>query len=328
MIKDYLKYRINLILLLLLLWIFLPLVSFLYDHELISIIYALALFSFIVLIYFLIDFYYYQKRWKCLKVIIENKKVELMELPLSFNALELSYQEIVTNLYNDMKANLLAMEKDYREQMEYYTMWMHQIKTPIAAMELTIKNSRNSLDNRIIEGELFKIEQYVEMALQYVKIKNLASDLVIREYELIKIVRTSVKKYASLFINKKLSVTIEPSSFFALTDSKWISFIIEQLLSNAVKYTNKGGIAIYTDANRLVIEDTGIGIRPEDLERIFEKGYTGYNGRLDKKASGIGLYLSKKVADAISIRIVIKSKLGLGTKAILEFPENPVEIFD
>ncbi len=328
MIKDYLKYRINLILLLLILWIIFPLVSFLYDHELISILYALMLFTFIVLIYFAIDIYFYQKRWRRLKVIIENKKLELMELPLSSNALERSYQEIITNLYNDMKANLLAMEKDYREQMEYYTMWMHQIKTPIAAMELTIKNSRSSLDNRIIEGELFKIEQYVEMALQYVKIKNLASDLVIREYELIEIVRTSVKKYASLFINKKLSVTIEPSSFFALTDSKWISFIIEQLLSNAIKYTNKGGIAIYTDTNKLVIEDTGIGIRPEDLERIFEKGYTGYNGRLDKKASGIGLYLSKKVADAISIRIVIKSKLGLGTKAILEFPENPVEIFD
>ncbi len=328
MIKDYLKYRINLILLLLILWIIFPLVSFLYDHELISILYALMLFTFIVLIYSAIDIYFYQKRWRRLKVIIENKKLELMELPLSSNALERSYQEIITNLYNDMKANLLAMEKDYREQMEYYTMWMHQIKTPIAAMELTIKNSRSSLDNRIIEGELFKIEQYVEMALQYVKIKNLASDLVIREYELIEIVRTSVKKYASLFINKKLSVTIEPSSFFALTDSKWISFIIEQLLSNAIKYTNKGGIAIYTDTNKLVIEDTGIGIRPEDLERIFEKGYTGYNGRLDKKASGIGLYLSKKVADAISIRIVIKSKLGLGTKAILEFPENPVEIFD
>ncbi len=328
MIKDYLKYRINLILLLLILWIIFPLVSFLYDHELISILYALMLFTFIVLIYSAIDIYFYQKRWRRLKVIIENKKLELMELPLSSNALERSYQEIITNLYNDMKANLLAMEKDYREQMEYYTMWMHQIKTPIAAMELTIKNSRSSLDNRIIEGELFKIEQYVEMALQYVKIKNLASDLVIREYELIEIVRTSVKKYASLFINKKLSVTIEPSSFFALTDSKWISFIIEQLLSNAIKYTNKGGIAIYTDTNKLVIEDTGIGIRPEDLERIFEKGYTGYNGRLDKKSSGIGLYLSKKVADAISIRIVIKSKLGLGTKAILEFPENPVEIFD
>ena len=328
MIKDYLKYRINLILLLLILWIIFPLVSFLYDHELISILYALMLFSFIVLIYFGIDIYFYQKRWRRLKVIIENKKLEPMELPLSSNALELSYQDIITNLYNDMKANLLAMEKDYREQMEYYTMWMHQIKTPIAAMELTIRNSRSSLDNRIIEGELFKIEQYVEMALQYVKIKNLASDLVIREYELVEIVRTSVKKYASLFINKKLSVTIEPSSFFALTDSKWISFIIEQLLSNAIKYTNKGGIAIYTDSNKLVIEDTGIGIRPEDLERIFEKGYTGYNGRLDKKASGIGLYLSKKVADAISIRIVIKSKLGVGTKAILEFPENLVEIFD
>ncbi|WOO37362.1 sensor histidine kinase [Anaerocolumna sp. AGMB13020] len=328
MIKDYLKYRINLILLLLILWIIFPLVSFLYAHELISILYALILYSFIVLVYIIIDIYFYQKRWRRLKVIIENKKLELMELPLSCNALESSYQEIITNLYNDMKANLLAMEKDYREQMEYYTMWMHQIKTPIAAMELTIKNSRSSLDNRIIEGELFKIEQYVEMALQYVKIKNLASDLVIREYELIEIIRTSVKKYASLFINKKLSVTIEPSSFYALTDSKWISFIIEQLLSNAIKYTNKGGIAIYADANKLVIEDTGIGIRPEDLERIFEKGYTGYNGRLDKKASGIGLYLSKKVADAISIRIIIKSKLGLGTKAILEFPENPVEIFD
>lgn len=188
-------------------------------------------------------------------------------------------------------------------------------------MRLAIQ-SREDADNLVIDQELFKIEQYVEMALQYIKIKQLSSDLVIREYSLKNIINTSVKKYAALFIYKKLSIDLEGLELMVLTDSKWLSFIIEQLLSNAIKYTNHGGIRIYMENRSLVIEDSGIGIHSEDMERIFEKGYTGYNGRLDKKASGIGLYLVKKVADSLAIKVTISSIVGIGTKAVLTFPEQ------
>jgi signal transduction histidine kinase len=226
-----------------------------------------------------------------------------------------------------MKKNMAEMEKEHQEQMEYYTMWMHQIKTPISAMELSLKNIE-AKERRGIEGELFKIEQYVEMALHYVKIKQIGTDLVIREYEVSDILKASVKKYASLFINKKLSVNIEPAVMLVRTDSKWLSFLIEQILSNAIKYTNEGGIHISFGPNTLIIEDTGIGIKEEDMARIFEKGYTGYNGRIDKKASGIGLYLVKKVADSLAVKIHISSKVGQGTKVIFIFPDNRDFMFE
>lgn len=284
----------------------------------VSILYTCLVLTFILLIYLIPDFFAFKKRREKLKLILADITIEPKEFPPAENQTEKEYQEIITNLYREMNKNLLQMEQDHQEQMEYYTMWMHQIKTPISAMDLTLENA-NTKESRVVRAELFKIEQYVEMALQYVKLKKLASDLVIREYEVGEIVKASVKKYASLFINKKLSVSIEPSSLYVHTDSKWLSFIIEQLLSNSIKYTNEGGISICFAENKLIIEDTGIGIREEDKERIFEKGYTGYNGRLDKKASGIGLYLAKKVADTLAIRIEIESKLMEGTKAILYF---------
>lgn len=320
-------YRRAVLFILLLVWVFFPLTHFLYRHPMASILYSCLMLTFLCTIYMGFDFLSFTRKRKRIALILAELSTEPKELPEADNSLEMDYQEMISGLYREMKKNLAGMEKDHQEQMEYYTMWMHQIKTPISAMELSLKNLRTP-ENRVIEGELFKIEQYVEMALHYVKIKNLSSDLVIRDYELSEIVKASVKKYASLFINKKLTISIEPVTMFVRTDSKWLSFLIEQLLSNAIKYTNKGGIYIRFKEDMLIIEDTGIGIREEDKERIFEKGYTGYNGRIDKKASGIGLYLVKKVADYLAVRIQIESKLGEGTKVILLFPDKEKDIFE
>lgn len=292
-----------------------------------SILYSCIIMTFLSSIFLFLDYMAFSKKKKRMELLLQDLTTESKELPIADNSLEKNYQEMISALYEKMKKNKTEMEKEHQEQMEYYTMWMHQIKTPISAMELSLKNI-DAKERRGIEGELFKIEQYVEMALHYVKMKDLSSDLVIREYEVSDIVKVSIKKYASLFINKKLSVTIAPGVMYVRTDSKWLSFLIEQILSNSIKYTNEGGIHISFAPNALVIEDTGIGIREEDKARIFEKGYTGYNGRIDKKASGIGLYLVKKVADSLAVKIQIDSKVGQGTKVILTFPDKREFLFE
>ncbi len=186
-------------------------------------------------------------------------------------------------------------------------------------------SSKEKTDYNLLQRELFKVEQYVEMALQYIKINRLSSDLLIKEYDLAEIMNSCVKKYAALFIYKKLSLELKSLTVKVLTDSKWLSFILEQLISNAIKYTNEGGIQISWEENKLVIRDSGIGIRKEDMERIFEKGFTGYNGRLDKKASGVGLYLVRRVSDSLAIKVSLHSEVGVGTKVMLSFPQDENE---
>jgi signal transduction histidine kinase len=259
---------------------------------------------------------------KYLEDINTNITTDKHMLPVTTDSMELEYQKIISSLYNIIGNSVEAMDQAHSEQVEYYTMWVHQIKTPISAMQLAFQTYATTENSKLLQQELFKIEQYVELALQYTKMSNLSTDLVIREYSLEEIVNQSIKKYAQLFIFKKLSVQIEEFHEKVITDSKWLSFILEQILSNAIKYTNQGGIKISYDNHTLQIADTGMGIRKEDIERIYEKGYTGYNGRLDKKASGIGLYMTKKVADSLAIRISISSEVGQGTTVELKFPED------
>lgn len=176
---------------------------------------------------------------------------------------------------------------------------------------------------RLLDEELFRIEQYVEMVLYYQRLDSITSDFLFKKYDLRDIVNQAVKKHAMFFINSRLSFYMEEFSCSVVTDEKWLQFVIEQLLSNALKYTRRGGISIRieeTDETALlIIEDTGIGIRPEDLPRIFERGYTGYNGRLDKKSTGIGLYMCKKVLEKLSHTIKVTSEVGKGTQVAIGF---------
>ncbi len=175
--------------------------------------------------------------------------------------------------------------------------------------------------------ELFKIEQYAEMALHYARLDSISADMLFKNYDVGVIIRGAVKKYGVLFIGSGLSFAMEDFECRAVTDEKWFGFVVEQVLSNALKYTGRGGIRIYgADAHGrkqagkvayIVIEDTGIGIRESDLPRIFERGFTGYNGRMGKKSTGIGLYLCKEIMDKLSHTIEVKSREGEGTKVIL-----------
>lgn len=213
-------------------------------------------------------------------------------------------------------------EEKSADRSDYYSMWTHQIKTPIAAVKLLLESSKGEDKNDfLLREELFKIEQYVEMALAYQRLESISSDLMLQEYDLYSLLKQAVKKYSVLFINKGITLQLEEQLVTVLTDEKWFVFCIEQFLSNSIKYTNSGKITLWSkveeDETHLFIEDTGIGIRSEDLPRIFERGFTGYNGRLDKRSTGIGLYLCKRVLDHLGISVKVVSTIGQGTRVEL-----------
>ena len=216
-------------------------------------------------------------------------------------------------------SDLQSAERIGRQEMkDYYSMWAHQIKTPIAAMRLILQNMENQTRVSQLSQELTRVEQYAGMALQYVRLQETGTDLKIESCDVYEITKQVLKQYKNVFIEKKLSLVFEPFSCSIVTDEKWFAFILEQVLSNAVKYTNQGGISItcteQEDVWLMSIQDTGIGIRKEDLPRIFEKGFTGYNGHMDTRSTGIGLYLCKRTADMLGIRLQTDSTLQQGTR--------------
>lgn len=205
-------------------------------------------------------------------------------------------------------------------------MWAHQIKTPIAAMRLIIEGDDTD-SGREIREELQKTEQYVEMALMYLKLDADAEDYVIKECSLDNIIKQAIKKYASQFIRKKIKLEYEPVCCAVITDEKWLLFVIEQIVSNSLKYTSTGYISIkLEDTAILCIKDTGIGIDASDIPRVFEKGFTGLNGRTDKKATGIGLYLCRRILSALGHKIDITSEVGRGTEVRIDLRRKTPEI--
>lgn len=233
--------------------------------------------------------------------------------------------EIIERLKNGGMRLNDSMNMKYSDMVDYYTMWVHQIKTPIALMHLILQKE-DSEDSRRLRAELFRVEQYVQMVLCFLRLDSDFTDYVIKEYRVDDIIRPAVRRLAPQFIMKKLSLEYEQTDEVALTDEKWLSFVVEQVLSNAVKYTSAGSISIKCDGDRLVISDTGIGIAAEDLPRIFDKGYTGFNGRADRKASGIGLYLCRRICDNLGHSIKVESVPGHGTTIIIGLERDKLEV--
>ena len=211
------------------------------------------------------------------------------------------------------------MEKSFdlkmKEFKDYMTMWAHQVKTPLFSLDLILND--HPVDSHAARAEVFEIEEYIESLLSYIRLESLSTDFVFKKQSLDKLIRSSIKKYSKLFIKKKNKVKFCPTELFITTDEKWFGLILDQILSNSNKYTQNGEISIYMKGKNLVIEDTGIGIRKEDLPRVFDKSYTGYNGRVYKKSTGIGLNLVKTTAENLSIDVDIESEVGIGSKLIL-----------
>lgn len=223
------------------------------------------------------------------------------------------YQEIIRLVGEEHNRYRITTDRKYSDMIDYYTVWAHQIKTPIASMRLHLQNEDSALARKL-SADLHRVEQYVEMVLTFLRLNSESTDYVIKEYDLDNIIRQAVRKFSFEFIGRKLSLVYEPLNTTVLTDEKWLSFVIEQVLSNALKYTTSGSITITLEPEKkLRIRDTGIGIAPEDLPRIFENGFTGYNGRSDKKASGIGLYLCKRICSNLGHTITVKSIVDMGT---------------
>ena len=193
-------------------------------------------------------------------------------------------------------------------------------------MRLHLQNEDSAL-SRTLTSDLHRIEQYVEMVLTFLRLNSESTDYVIKEYDLDKIIKSAVRKFSADFIGRKLSLVYEPVNTTVITDEKWLSFVIEQVLSNALKYTPAGSITITLENEKtLRIRDTGIGIAPEDLPRIFENGYTGYNGRTDKKASGIGLYLCKRICNNLGHTITARSMVDVGTIIDIDLLQTKLEV--
>lgn len=303
---------------------------YLYDIPFDAIIYGCELSFVWSAVCLFIDFYKYYKRHKLLHINREQFFDDAEQLPEYMDIIEYDYQELAKKLYQAKQELISKNRIAKKELLDYYGMWVHQIKTPIAALDILLQNTERmlyKLDEKEMmqkaisvsdmKMELFKIEQYVEMALNYLRVEDISSDLVFKKQELDDMVCQVIRKYAKIFISKKIKMDFKPTKACIVTDEKWFIFVLEQLISNALKYTKKGQISIYMKEKSLVIEDTGIGIPAEDLPRIFEKGFTGYNGRENKKSTGIGLYLCKNIMDKLQWNITVDSEVGSGTKIYL-----------
>jgi len=314
LIGCYLKQNLKLYIEFCLFSLMFLLVFFLCSIDLDVVAYAFLLCATVGLIWGVLDFCCFYKKHKNLCEMYNKITLSVNDLPNPGNIIESDYQQLIEAVHNDKMRIASNSDNAMSDLIDYYTLWAHQIKTPIAAMKLLLQTEENK-SNTELSMELFKIEQYVEMALQYLRLDSDYTDYVIKQYVLDDIVRQAVRKYAKVFVQKKINLDFKPLNYNVLTDKKWFVFVIEQLLSNALKYTNSGKISIYIEnSNTLVIADTGIGIQQEDLPRIFEKGFTGYNGRIDRKSTGIGLYLCKRILSKLSHTINVESQIGKGTK--------------
>lgn len=286
-----------------------------------AVLYPAAIVLFIGLVFLVVDYLHTRARCRELERMISMTAEMLDDLPAADTLPEAAWAQLVTNIRDELIQTKANARNDYQDMVDYYTVWAHQIKTPIASMKLAVQNEDSEL-SRQLRSDLFRTQQYVDMVLAFLRLGSDSTDYVFRSMNLDEIIRPSVRKFAPEFIRRRLSLHYEPINTTLVTDEKWLAFVLEQLLSNALKYTREGSISIrMADEKTLCIEDTGIGIAPEDLPRVFEKGYTGCNGRTDKNASGLGLYLCKRVCERLNMSIRMTSQLGEGTQVYLTQPE-------
>jgi signal transduction histidine kinase len=318
--KEYIKDHLGVIFLFIGLYVIVASVYVLHELPLESLWYMMQLGSVLFVGVGLVHFYFYNaSKGQLISLKKDLRGITKKDLPKASSSLESAYQALIFKYSRQIQILEEKANTRQKETLEYYTMWMHQMKTPLSALDLLLQIEQGE-QKVFMEQEVFKIKQYVEMALEYVRIQELAKDLSIEKVSLDKLIKKIAKKYSVLFIHKRNKLVLDVKEEELLSDEKWLGFILEQILSNALKYTHNGTISIsvrvddYLKQKVITIEDTGIGIREEDLPRIFEKGFTGSNGRLDKQSTGIGLYLCERVAKELGHKLYVYSKTGEGTR--------------
>lgn len=315
------------------------LVAALYDYQQSyrNMLYAVELTLFFGFLIALTDYRNYKARCRALFLAVQKTEERTRDLPEARSMPEALYRQLLMEEEEEKRRFLTKYDAKQKDMADYYTMWTHQIKTPIAAMRLLLQ-SREDVESGSEEElqreaeELFKIEQYTQMALYFARLDSPSSDFLFKECDVREIVKQAVRKYSVLFLRSGLTFRLEEFEIRTVTDEKWLSFVVEQVFSNALKYTHQGGISIYgadeqgdmqeKETSYLVIEDTGIGISESDLPRIFERGFTGYNGRLDRKSTGLGLYLCDQIMGRMSHTVRVESTMEIGTKVILGFVQE------
>lgn len=318
MFKKYLKKQKNYIYLTIVFTIIFLGTMFLYNQEIEAIIYASTLCILISIPVIAISYKNFVQKQKGLQEYEKTEPFFDGNLPLAASQIEIQYQSIIGKIKNQLDEQRNFMEKWRQDNSDYYTTWVHQIKTPIAAMKLMLQQE-DSEESLNLQSELFKIEEYVNMALVYVRLDDDSSDFVIKQYNLDEIIRKTIRKYASQFILKNISLRYDGTDKRVITDEKWLAMLLDQIISNSIKYTPSGMVEIVVLGDSIFIKDTGIGIASEDIPRIFDKGYTGYNGRNSNKSTGLGLYLAKNIAEKIGCKIEVKSQIGDGSVFEIQF---------
>lgn len=301
-------------------------VFFLYQLELEPLLYASVLYLLLGGLVLICRFAHFCREHRKLRHLLKSIPYDWNHLPAPDTLSEADYQQMIQALGARCNELSTFWQTKKQESLDYYTTWVHQIKTPIAAMQMMLQ-AEDTAEHRDLSAELFRVEQYVEMVLSYIRLGSESHDFVFQEYDLDPLIRQAIRKYAPQFIRRKIKLIYEPVQTTVLTDEKWLLFILEQLLSNAVKYAPQGTVTIHVSPDqKLTVADTGIGIAPEDLPRVFEKGFTGYNGRADKKSTGLGLYLCRQAADRLSIPLTVESTPGVGSAFTLDLQKKKLEV--
>lgn len=299
----------------------LPLTLYLYSME-------LTLFFFLV--YLIVQYFLYSKRHKTIMQVGAAQSTRIEDLAAGTDPADKVYLEKIGQLQQDIRNLTNEHAERQADQLDYFTLWLHQIKTPLSAISL-LNQSSNSAEPKNISQEILRLEDYTHMALNYVKLEETGSEMDLSDVDLDTVIKKAVKKYSILFIYKGIKLDYQPLGIKVLSDGQWLQTILEQLLSNSLKYTASGTISIYMDSEKeqtLIIEDTGAGIRPEDLPKIFNKGYSGLNGRLHEKSTGLGLFLSRKICKRLGHDLTIESELGKGTRVSINLARQQLALFD
>jgi len=251
--------------------------------------------------------------------LTSSEDEDSMEIGERIDLIERDYCDLLVKLSEELSKTKEESSVQKNAMLDYYTMWVHQIKTPIAAISLIIYNMEDQETANRLNSQLLHVNNYADMALNYLRLGSESNDLQFEKVNVDEILRSEIKRAMTMFLSSGISVDFTPTNLTVTSDKKWLGFIVSQLISNAVKYQKEGTVHFYGDAESFTIEDEGIGIAKEDLPRIFEKGYTGYNGHNEKKSSGLGLYLVKKAADMLSCDVIFDSEVGSGTKVKVLF---------
>lgn len=287
--------------------------SLLFEVERALVFYTLSLLSLLVIVGMLADLVREFSRYK------QVLRGDVLE---AGSASEQVLQERVLELEEELKEVVSRQQQKQDNFQDYYTLWAHQMKIPIAASQLLLGELGAGEPKRALERELFKIEQYTGLVLNYLRLESFHEDLQVEQVAVEELVKQTVKKFSLFFIENKISLELGNLDCLLATDRRWLGLLLEQLISNAVKYTRSGRIAIFLEEDDLIVQDTGIGIASSDLERVFDRGFSGYNGRRTQQSSGLGLYLSKRIATELGYGLTLASQVGKGTQVRIRLKQE------